>query len=465
MLAKSFMQIEIKATIQSGWLVRNLQSSAQFIALFIVLSITNNAFAESPTNHIPIIQLQTEDRSPSSIGIELGEKTKALFPNITAQYDSYLQQQISQAHFDWLAEKVLPNRLKNLPTDYQQEMQGVAKTWQVHSQNQLGDGKLSFDEYVFLNLMPELGFAPYGIAFSAYGKVTMGNEPIVGRNIDLKHHQAIQHLQTITTYQQSKRHLVNIGFAGIVSVSNGFNERGLFLSLINAEPYSPYPKQTAFDRLPSIQTGAFTLRQALESANNRSQAKHHFNNKPHLFASSLLVADPQSVEIWEYPSNGKLYRRDWHSPLKAPKAWTAFRQIAAVNCLVGKVAANKCSVKDDYRWQRLRQLANFKAEHPVKLSDVSNILFDQANDRYEIFAKETVQSLIFLPDRSELYLYAQSANAPLNHQLYANLVPYDEKGYLGLSWLDRHFIWLGGIALILLFAVIWLMRKRPEKSG
>lgn len=436
--------------------------------LAFLLSLNTVAVADDD-GKIPVMRIDATERPPLQTGLETGRQAKALFPDIERRYDAHLAALFSPAAFDETVHKHLPAILAQLEPEYQEELKGVAGAWSLARDSTPGDGQLSLDEYRILNLLPDLGFAPNGSGFGAFGKASAENGPIVGRNLDWNSSPELRSLQAITVYEYDDRSIVNIGFAGIVSVMSGFNSQGLFLSLFGAEPYSPYRSVNIPDK--GLSSSVFELRRALERSSSVTRASADLQYKTYSFSNNILMADKRSVQVLEYPAGGIAQIRLWSSPLRTNRQWEKPQQIALVDChLLATLPDNCKDANDVVRWQRLRQLAEFSAAQPANVNAISALLFDTANRNYEIFNDETLQSMVFLPASNSLYLYTAPVNgeAPPTpvHQPYLGLLPQDGEnlndGGKGIS-----SIWLIWLAVLILLAITaWVsLRSRSSSTG
>ena len=224
-----------------------MQRSFRLLYTLLLLSLFNIFIQASAVAAasiaLPVIHLDAANNNPGARGAQLGREVYRHFPNIEALYDRYLAKRFSQHSFDVIASTRLPIMLEALGSDYSKEMSGVANAWALDNVNQLGDGKLSLEEYQVMNLLSDLGVIPGGSGFAVMGKQSITGTPIVGRNLDWAQHTELRHLQAITVYQNGAQGFVNIGFAGLLAVMSGFNEEGLFIADMNAEPFFPVSAQ------------------------------------------------------------------------------------------------------------------------------------------------------------------------------------------------------------------------------
>lgn len=420
-----------------------------------------------PVGKIPIIQVHAEGLSPLDIGLEIGRQSKLLFADIEQRYDAYLMASLSQMRFDDMLHDRLPELRRNVDSAYKKELEGVASAWSLVHDNQLGDGFLSWDEYWLLNLLPDIGLPANGTGFGVFKQVSKENSTIVGRNLDLKSTPQLRSLQAITVYQYADRAVVNIGFAGIISVLTGFNESGLFVAHFNAAPDSSYqnPYRLKKDAKQGVQAHVFALRKALETLTSTRQAVNYFSKQVYGITSNTLVADKKNIRVLEYSSAGKAKVRYWKSQVQVGKRWDRESQIAVVDCnVLASMTGNCIRAKDTFRWERLRTLASYTADKKAGVQDISSIMLDTRNQYYEILGANTLQSMIFLPASGHLYLYAapaRSTQIPPSYQVYyQELMPASLRNARNKT---HYFWWVSGL-LMLMALGLWLIRKSMKNE-
>jgi hypothetical protein len=139
------------------------------------------------------------------------------------------------------------------------------------------------------------------------------------------------------------------------------------------------------------------------------------------------MADRDRVVVLEQPRGRRAVVRAADSPTRARMSWGREVQIAVVDCFALRVSVANCDdLRDLYRWQRFRALARFRRDGPhARVGDVSRIMLDTADRGYEVFDRATLQSMVFVPRRAELYLYATGEDGrhppdPLMHR-YSDL--------------------------------------------
>ncbi len=436
-----------------------------FFLLFPTLGSTNPMTLPDTPLTLPVLHIDASQRTPLEAGLETGRQAKRLFPDIERRYDAHLNSLFGQSTADALIQGRLPGLLEALDAPYQQELKGVIAAWTLVRDNRLGDGQLSEDEFYLLNLLTDIGQAPAGSGFGVMGKVSAEAGSIIGRNLDWASSPELRSLQTITVYQYVDHSVVNIGFAGLLPVLAGFNDSGVFITTLKAEPYSPYPPLTR--NVGHDSSVGFTVRTALDNSHSLPEASRYLLKQQYAASQNILVGDRKIVQVLEYPASGQGKARTWKSPLHTDRPWDHRRQIAVVGCnLLAELPNNCTDAKDIVRWERLQEMARFSPAQPAKVSDVSNILSDTANDGYELFNTRTVQSIIYLPGNSNLFLYAAPVSgvqpAIPAHKAYLELLPVQFRHKKTTSYIDVAWI-IWGLLLLKAGLTLWLFRKTIYK--
>jgi hypothetical protein len=423
---------------------------------------------------IPVLHIAAENLTPLDIGLEIGKQSKILFADIESRYDRYLMDSLSQIGFDDMLSDRLPKLKNSIDSAYQKELEGVASSWSLIHDNKLGDGFLSWDEYWLLNLLPDIGLPANGVGFGVLSQLSSENSTLIGRNLNLKNTAELRSLQAITVYEYKDRAVVNIGFAGIISVVTGFNESGLFVARFNAASGLSYQNSYRVkNKQNAVKAQGFVLRKALEKYTSAQNATRFMAKKEGSISSNILLADKKNIQVLEYSVSGKAIIRRWNSRTHPSKRWDRNSQIAVVDCHVLLAMTNNCKrAKDSYRWDRLRSLATFTSNAKAGVQDIAKIMLDDSNKYYEILTDNTIQSMIYLPTSGYLYLYAAPVSSvndtmgntvrhPSYQVYYEDLIPSKLRKARNSH---HYFWWVVGLLTLLILALWWIRRsvKRAE---
>lgn len=425
----------------------------------LFLASTGGVLADQA--RLPIIHVKTDEATALANGLSIGRQSKLLFPDIEERYDTFLSSLINQRQMKLLREQHLSTLFERLDKSHQDEILGVEATWDLVSESITGDGKLSTDEYRLVNFLPDLGFMPNGSGFAAFNQASSDNKPIVGRNLDWKVTPTFQNMQSVTVYKSDDRTIVNIGFAGLVSVLTGYNSDGLFLAGLNAEPYTPYYKPNAKPHKKHSSIG-FDFKTLLASKGNSKKAVEFLSSQRYRHDLNILIADKKTAEVLEHSKAGTSKARNWESPLHPNTPWGKRQQIASVNCFTLLKMPNNCQNAGDLvRWKRFRELAIFNAHSPASRNEITALMTDTKNKRHEIFNQDTSQSIIFQPSNGKVFLYTNLTGADSRKPVYQAYFDFTEtlvknskktKSYFTFKTLSWFFI-------ILLGASLWWFTK------
>ncbi len=353
---------------------------------------------------IPIFSISAADRSPSDIGSELGRLVKERFPDLEQRYDAYLHEAMGQAQFAELLEKQVLPSLNSLDLPFQQEVVAMVKTWQLVAEDQLGDGQLSVHEAWVLQFLPELQTDNTASGFAVLGNISTVSGPIVGRNWAQFSNEKLRSLAAITLYHYEYETVVNLGFAGTISVFSGFNHQGLFAGYVAAPVnYSTHVDEVS---MAASHWAIVQLRTVLQQAKSVREAVALLSDQSYRSSHNVWLADGKTVQVLEQPIGAQSRVREVNSPLRTELLWDKPDQMAVVNCF--GLQENPANCYDSYnvlRWQRFRELAHFSDKQPASPHDIIKIMLDRQQQEQAIFETRTMQAMVFVPMSRDLYLY------------------------------------------------------------
>lgn len=355
-----------------------------------------------------ILNIDASHNDGTQIGSFIGSEAKKKFPDVEKQYDTYLSVLVSTKQFKQLLPQIKNLKAAVAPV-YQDEVNAIASSWQLSTFDNLGDGKLSIDEFWLLQLFADLTAINKGSAFAVANR--KNNNPIAARNLDWKNSDDLKSLQTINIYHyEDERTVVNIGFAGLVSVINGFNDQGLFVSLLDASEL-----ETSNPNLAQHAAG-FELRNVLENTNRILPATQELTQKTYPRSLQILLADQDAVAVLEQPAGKTGVVRETDSMTINATGWHNNQMLAVVNCFVLKDSPRNCyNYQDYYRLGRFAQLSKPFNGQDLSVNDVITIMQDQANIHQAIFNEDTLQSIVFTPKDRVLY-FSTSADLKANEK-------------------------------------------------
>ena len=282
------------------------------------------------------------------IGHEYGTKVLSTIPDYEVGGDAYLQASVTGLQgavtYEVLIERALEIS-KNIQDRYMDEMEGFASVLSGGLNNTLGDGKLSRDEYLMLNLIPDIFNTTACSATAIFGDRSATGQTILGRNTDWatgppqdaqytgmngENADAVTINALIYLKTESKQVLF-FGTVGFMGTIVGINSDGVFVAGLHSQTGSPY---SAVGKRAVM----LDIRNALETAATVDEAGAFMGDPTRLYAyhNNIFVADKNTAKVLEndYERNRALRTTD--SELNPGITWGISNAIGCVNGFVLK---------------------------------------------------------------------------------------------------------------------------------
>lgn len=401
-----------------------------------------------------LIDIDASSNNGAKIGTAIGQQIQKNFPKAAQQYDNYLANLLSPEQFKQLMVQV--GTLKAAAdTEYKAEVDAIAAVLQLSAADKLGDGQLSPNEFWLLQLLPDLTDVNKGSAFAAANH--NNHNPIAARNVDWPHSAGLAQLQTITRYRYEGRILVSVGFAGLVGIINGYNDHGLFVSLLDAS------EQQVSAVLPAHKSSSFALRTILMQNDRVEPASHALAQNSYARSLQFLLVDQNNAVVLEQPLGASGALRRANSEITNEMSGHLNGQWVVVDCFVLKTSPRNCyNTIDFYRWGRFAELLRTLPAENLSVANVISLMLDQANSRQAIFSQRTLQSMVFTPKDQVLYLYTQTALAPNAQPLFEKYQLVKSAATATDKWLDIGLLVLG--VAVLAAGWVYVFRDGKLKS-
>lgn len=207
---------------------------------------------------------------------------------------------------------------KQIPSEYLDELEGLASTLCNSQMETLGDGMLSRNELYFSHLMGDVARTVQCSAIGVGKDTSASGEIIAARNFDLD--AWIPGYGSVTEIRKDGEKIWIIGWLGNLTAFTGFNSNGVFGALIDTtgsgEPYTS----------TGIYSYVYDLRSSLENGTDIGSAASYLNSHPYGFNHLIFLADENNTGILEnnISGNGTDMRREIRygdSPLMPGIEW------------------------------------------------------------------------------------------------------------------------------------------------
>jgi hypothetical protein len=362
--------------------------------------------------------------TPCQIGEAYGQAIIRAVPDFEKNVDSYLAEIACLNGSDAYCELIRrAQQLKqNIPQEYREEIEALAKAFSGGTTNQKGDGKLSVDEIYLMSLVPDVARAHQCSVLSVFGPRSTTGKTITGRVLDWpsgSNHQ-VEKLQAVIVIRNFEKSICLIGYVGLLGCISGFNNDHIFAAILDSPTGEPFS-------IENKRSYTFDLRYALENQNTLSKVAGFMADpkRNYTFNHLIVLSDAKRSGILENNISGKgkdIRRalREDNSPLNNGIEWNFPNAVCAVNAFMLKGNHdNFTGVPSNVeRWN------NFKSElrdagETVSAEQLKQIVSfypgaDPASSKGgNIYNCYTQQIIIYQPATDELEIFFRPRNGEL----------------------------------------------------
>jgi len=404
-------------------MAKSLKAILTTAVLLIILISAGCGDSSDSTSHVTItekpmyyeVSVDYSSGDRYVIGREYGAKVLSMVPDYEESFDTYLMLQVSSLHEQYpeITYEVLIQRAleisKNIQSRYMDEIEGFASVLSGGTVDELGDGKLSRDEFLMINLNPDIATDHGCSATAVFGSRSATGQTILGRNTDWG---SIPGLPKGVIYSiTGENQVVSFVLLGMVGVIVGINSDGIFVSNLYGDnlsaeefPYSAVGKRSVM----------LDIREALETLSTVDEVGAFLGDPSRLYAyhNQMFIADKNTAKVLEndYERNRALRVSD--SDLNPGVTWGISDAIACVNAFVLKGNYDNFTnhATEEERWANFRTMLTQEGD-TVDIDRVRTIMSyhkpgDEGKDSGDIYAANTIQSMAysFSENRLELWL-------------------------------------------------------------
>jgi hypothetical protein len=369
-----------------------------------------------------------DDATPYQIGQQYARAMLRCDPNWTRKVAAYIQ---GAKWATWLSYETMDNRAKALKQtvtpDVRGYVEGMAKV--IEDNSILVDE----DDCWILNLFPDVARPTSCSALGAWGGMTAGGAPILGRDLDWSNDPLLPTLNAITVYHNGDKSFCTLGYIGLWNVISGFNKSGLYAGILDAGVDQPYPTITTEHSYP------MDLRAVLESTSTIEAAAAVMARNKYCFNHQIVLADKTRVGILEndLTSKGEWARKVRYddTPLnQGIPAWTWKDTVCAVNSFISK-GNNSALFADKFnaeRWARYR--AQIKMVSRIDVPTMKKLISYGGPDlKYWPYNKLTTMMMVYQPRSQQLdiFMKPRSGGLPDNPTWHQIQVDWGNAAFAG----------------------------------
>ena len=270
------------------------------------------------------------------IGREYGTKVLSMVPTYEAGGDAFVEASVSGLPPEITYEVLIQRALeisKNVKSQYMDEIEGFASVLSGGTVNELGDGKLSRDEFLMINFDPDIATDHGCSATAVFGSRSATGQTILGRNTDWA---AIPGIPTGVVYSKTgEKQVVSFVLLGMVGVIVGINSDGIFVSNLYGDnmPATEFPYSAVGKRSVMLD-----IREALETLSTIDEVGAFLGDPSRLYAyhNHMFIADKNTAKVLENDYERNRALRVFDSELNPGVTWGISNAIACVNGFVLK---------------------------------------------------------------------------------------------------------------------------------
>lgn len=353
------------------------------------------------------------------LGYEYGQQLRETVPNFEMLADSYIAEitQNQEIYNVMLAraQDIWPQ----VPRDYQDEIEGMAKGMELNNVDIPGDDQLSTDEFIFYNLFPDTARDTQCCFISVFGSRSATHKTLSARILDFYtgSQNQLPKLQAVTTIKYQNHSICLIGYLGYVGVISGFNDSKVFAAILDSPTGAPYSSQ-------GKRSYPMDLRQALETNTTLAGVADWMidPNKNYAYNHLIALSDPHESKILENNFSGTgtdMHRalRSFNSKLNPGITWGFSDAVASVNSflLLGNDDNHTNDPTNTARWASITELLN-QQQGPIfpeqlkKIISFHNGTSPGLQSEGDLYNVTTQQIILFEPDSLNLEIFFRPQN-------------------------------------------------------
>jgi hypothetical protein len=341
------------------------------------------------------------------MGRMLMQKITQILPNYEQLTDSYLAEMVgTQNIYNNLLSRV-PDIKPQIPQEYQDEINGMISQLNGGNINNVGDGKLSKDEFYLMQLITDVDQSTQCSGISVYGSRSVTGNTMTARILDWfdgSKHQLAQ-IQSVITIKNGSKSICTIGYLGFMGIITGFNEEGVFAAIMDSPSGAAYSSKNK-------RSYPMDLRYALENYTTLANVADYLadTSRNYAFNHLIFLSDKYTTHVLEnnFSGTGTNIRRALRndtSSLNPGITWGFTNAVAAVNSflLLGNHDNHTGVMSNTKRWSSIKTQLQLYGD-TVTLNELKLIAsFDHGNgpglqSDGDIYNIGTQQIVIFQPD-------------------------------------------------------------------
>lgn len=342
------------------------------------------------------ITLDYERGSGYRVGAAYAETILKAFEQYEAAMEPYIFENIksafSEGEIDYLAiDKRVKCLYESLDEKYKEELDGYATTLSNGVHGIAEDGKISYEEALVVQMIPDALRPTACSALSLWGEKTKSGKPITLRSLEwnLGSENQMGNINAVTHFKNKDKTVTCIGMVGVLDAISAINDDGVFVAILDVgsvreEPYVCEGKKCY----------TFDIRHALEEYDNATAVGEYMvaNSGDYTWCHNLIITDEKNsycaedcVREVQEKQEGYSILRDARTPLMEGLNWENKDSLCVVNSYASK--GNQDSF--DRAEANLVRFAKYnewvKEVDCFSVADVKDLITREQVNQYDVF--------------------------------------------------------------------------------
>ena len=321
------------------------------------------------------VTLDYENGSHKTNGAAYAETILKIYPDYPKKIDGYIFEMI---------EKLIPENDKDkkkkydlldtglyalkdsLDDDYREELEAYAEKISGGVRGIAKDGKLSYEEAIMMNMVPDLLRGTACSAITANGKKTETAHRLAARLLewDPGSKKQLSEFHCLVHFKNGERSFTSVSLLGMFDILTAVNDDGVMLAELDVGS----KHNTAFT-VEGKTCFSYDIRRAAENCTTAKEAADYYAGRTNLYTYNvnLYVTDDKdafAVEAVVGDKDGKTVIRDANTALHDKLTWSDKDIFCIVNSFVTKGNSDKITEEPSniVRWRKYEQLFTTEKE-------------------------------------------------------------------------------------------------------
>lgn len=340
------------------------------------------------------VTLDYEKGTPSQVAKAYAETILEVNPSYADIIEPYIYENIKGAFSGHISNyHVLEDRMNvlfdSIPEEYREEIKAFASTISKGEKGFVENGKISYEEAIIVQMVPDALRPTSCSALSLWGNKTTTGEGITLRSLEwnLGSEFQIGNVNAVVHMVKGDRSITTISMLGLLDVISGINNDGVFVGILDVGA-SEYPFVYEGKRCYT-----FDIRYALEEFDNATDVGNYMvdNSGNYTWCHNLIITDADNsycaedcvADVYE-GGDGYSILRDADTPILEGLNWESEDSLCVLNSFMaeGNLDIFTGSLGNMVRFEKYNRWVKEIDKFSVK--DVKDMITQESTAQYDV---------------------------------------------------------------------------------